>query len=292
MPTESVSPLDVLQRHWVAISAAALISGLVSYAGSYLMTPTYRSEVVIALLNESGNSDLMMALGGQFGGLGALAGLGIGGDSARSERFATLTSRGLAVKFITTEQLVPVFCAAGVIKCQLKSGVGVGEPTERQSNDALKLFQRRVLSVNEDKRTGLVRVSMTWHDRDKAAAWATRFVDLANQELLARSITESDRRIKFLRKAAEAAETVELRQAVYKLMESEIKSRMVSSSRVDYAFKIVDPALVPDARDRVRPKRALLAVLGALVATISFAAILLLRTRRADLGRAGVSAVR
>ena len=121
---------------------------------------------------------------------------------------------------------------------------------------------------------------MTWGDREQAARWASRYVDLANSELLARSIAESDRRIEFLRTAAAAAETIELRQAVYKLMESEIKSRMVASSRVDYAFKVIDPALVPDERDRVRPKRALLAVLGAVLGALSLVMILMVRARR------------
>jgi hypothetical protein len=121
---------------------------------------------------------------------------------------------------------------------------------------------------------------MTWGDREQAARWASRYVDLANSELLARSIAESDRRIEFLRTAAAAAETIELRQAVYKLMESEIKSRMVASSRVDYAFKVIDPALVPDERDRVRPKRALLAVLGAGLGALSLVMILMVRARR------------
>lgn len=277
-----MSLLDILARYKFAIVASAVVAGAIAYAASYLMTPAYRAEIVVSPLNDSGNSDLMVALGGQLGGLGALAGLGLGGDSGRNERLATLSSRDLAVRFIDAEQLVPEFCVARVIKCA--PGTDTEEVAtrsgDREANDARKLFQRRVLSVSEDKRTGLVRVTMTWRDREQAARWASRYVDLANRELLARSTAESDRRIEFLRTAAAAAETIELRQAIYKLMESELKSRMVASSRVDYAFKVIDPALVPDARDRVRPKRALLAVLGAGLGTLSLLMTLMIRARR------------
>lgn len=285
-----MSLLDILARYKLALIASAIVAGGIAYAASYLMTPAYRAEIVVSPLSDSGGSDLMVALGGQLGGLGALAGLGLGGDSGRNERLAMLSSRELAVRFIDAEQLVPEFCGARVIKCAPGTGAEAGaiRSGDREANDARKLFQRRVLSVSEDKRTGLVRVTMTWGDREQAARWAGRYVDLANRELLARSIGESDRRIEFLRSAAAAAETIELRQAVYKLMESEIKSRMVASSRVDYAFKVIDSALVPDERDRVRPKRALMAVLGAGLGILSLLITLMVRARRRNPDETGV----
>jgi uncharacterized protein involved in exopolysaccharide biosynthesis len=277
-----VSLLDELGRCWLAILASALIAGALAYAASYLMSPAYRAEVIVFPVSDSDGSDLMAALGGQLAGLGALAGLGISGDYGRNERLAVLSSRQLAVRFIEEEQLVPEFCTARLIKCSSGTGTNVSATRmdDREANDTRKLFQRRVLSVSEDKRTGLVRVTMTWRDREKAADWASRYIALANRELLARSIAESDLRIEFLRTAAAAAEANELRLAIYNLMESEIKSRMVASSRVDYAFRVIDPALVPDERDRVRPKRALIAVIGAGLGTLSLIVLLMVRSRR------------
>lgn len=284
-----MSLLDVPVRYKMAVLAAAVLGGALAYGASYLMRPTYRAEVVVSPLSDSGGSDLMVALGSQLGGLGALAGLGgLGGDSERNERLAALTSRELAERFIQEEELLPKFCGALVVKCAPKPAESEAGTAERVAYDTRRLFQRRVLSVNEDRRSGLVRVAMTWIDRDQAADWANRFVNLANRELLARSLSESDRRIEFLQAEAAATEIVELRQAVYKLMESEIKSRMVASSRVDYAFKVIDPALVPDERDRVRPKRALMAVLGAALGALLVALVIVLRERRRARGPAGL----
>lgn len=278
--------LGILARYKAALIASAVISAILGFAATSLMSRAYRAEAVVSPLNDTGRSDLMAALGGQFGGLGALAGLGIGGDSARNERIATLMSRDLAVKFIDRYGLVPLFCGAELVKCR-NGAAHSAKSLDPERNDALKLFLRRVLTVNEDKRTGLVRVSVTWPDRVLAARWANDYVAMANSELLANSIAESDRRIQFLRTAAEHAETVELRQAVYSLMESEIKSRMVASSRVDYAFKVVDPALAPDERDFVRPQRALLAIVAGMTgAGISLALLFLLARRKVGRERA------
>jgi uncharacterized protein involved in exopolysaccharide biosynthesis len=272
------SLLDLTWRARKGIAASAFAVALIAYGAAWLMSPAYRAEIVVSPLGDSSRSDLMMAVGSQIGGLGALAGFGIGGDAGRNEQLATLTSRELAGRFIDAQGLVGQFCDARVVECG-EGAAGAG-PSERQRNDTLKKFRRRVLTVKEDKRTGLVHISVTWFDRGVAARWANDYVALANSVLLARSISESDRRVAFLRTAADKAETVELRAAVYNLMESEIKSRMVASSSIDYAFKVVDPATAPDVRDRVRPKRALMAVLGALLGAVAGATVLLLRAKR------------
>ena len=58
---------------------------------------------------------------------------------------------------------------------------------------------------------------------------------------------------------------VEVRAAVYKLMETELKNAMLARTRDAYAFKILDPAVVPpDLKDRDSPnKEPLIVFLGA-----------------------------
>ena len=153
-------------------------------------------------------------------------------------------------------------------------------PTQHQSNEALTLFTRRVLAVSEDKRTGLVRVSITWIDRHAAAVWANEYVDLANHELQRRAIDESNTRIEFLRDAAQKAQVVGVREAIYRLMESEVKSVMIATTRPDFAFRIVDKAIVPDESARVRPMRSLLAVAGGCVGMLVAFLFLVIRARR------------
>jgi uncharacterized protein involved in exopolysaccharide biosynthesis len=289
MDVTTGSPLDLLRRHAIGLAASALVGAGIAVAGSFLITPAYRSDVVVALVKDTGSSDLMMSLG-SLGGLGALAGLGLGGDTSRNERIAVLTSRELATSFLKSEQLVERFCETKAMKCGPGLFFGSELSEVQLANDARKLFQRRVLGVTEDKRTSLVRVSITWRDPAEAASWANEYVELANRELLARAISESDRRIGFLRKLADEAETVELRDAVFKLLESEVKSRMVASSRADYAFKVIDPAVVPDLRDKVRPKRALMAVLGALIAALIFAVVRLRKAGHLPLSEGSASA--
>ena len=46
-------------------------------------------------------------------------------------------------------------------------------------------------------------------------------------------------------------------------METELKNAMLARTRDAYAFKMIDPAVAPDAKDRDSPNKPLIIALGA-----------------------------
>jgi LPS O-antigen subunit length determinant protein (WzzB/FepE family) len=55
---------------------------------------------------------------------------------------------------------------------------------------------------------------------------------------------------------------------VYKVMESELKDQMVARTRDSYAFKVLDPAVPPDPKDRDSPNRILYLALGGAIGVL------------------------
>ena len=49
---------------------------------------------------------------------------------------------------------------------------------------------------------------------------------------------------------------------MYAAMENQLNAVMLAKARPDYALRVVDPALVPDAREPIKPKRRLLVLAG------------------------------
>jgi capsule polysaccharide export protein KpsE/RkpR len=81
------------------------------------------------------------------------------------EALAVLKSKGYARQFITDEQLMPaLFTQAGPFD------------DRKDVRDAIRIFDDKVRSVEQDRRTGLVTVTMTWTDPARAASWANDFV--------------------------------------------------------------------------------------------------------------------
>jgi uncharacterized protein involved in exopolysaccharide biosynthesis len=233
----------------------------VAFAASYLMRPAYRAEVVVMPAGGEGRESMLSDIANQAGGLAALAGL----DTANPQKIEfleTLRSSGLARKFVQEQGLVRVLCDARVAWCES----GAESSAESNGNAALREFKRHILSVSEDKRTSVVRLSITWFDRKQAALWANEYVALANRELQRRAIAEPHQRIVFLERAAAATAVEGARSAIYRLMESQLKSEMFASTRPDYAFRVIDSAVPPDRKDKVRPLRAVIGLIGAVAA--------------------------
>jgi uncharacterized protein involved in exopolysaccharide biosynthesis len=77
-----------------------------------------------------------------------------------------------------------------------------------------------------------------------------------------RELHRADAAISFLEKEANATNVVATRDAISRLIEAEIKQRMVADVTEEYAFRVVDRALSPDKTDVLKPKKLLLLLGG------------------------------
>jgi uncharacterized protein involved in exopolysaccharide biosynthesis len=85
---------------------------------------------------------------------------------------------------------------------------------------------------------------------------------MADSTLRERAVAEAQRNLDYMRAQLEKTEIVEVREAVYRIMESQLKAIMLAQSRKEFAFRILDPATAPDPDQIARPKRAMVIVAG------------------------------
>jgi uncharacterized protein involved in exopolysaccharide biosynthesis len=259
-------------RGWKTIFVCAAIAGVIAIGWALLADPVYRADIVVAPAPERDGG--AAGLAAQFGGLAALAGIDLGGQSSKEEVIAFLRSRDLAMDFIRQNSLLPVLFAS-----RWDAASKAWKKDEPTLGDAYLVFDERVRNILEDRRTGMVTVRVEWTDRERAAQWANGLVKLANERLRERAIRDSNERIRYLESEAQKSSGVELRDAIYRLIESEVKSRMIASVHPEFALRVVDPAVVPDADKRVRPWRSLMVVAGSLAGVLIGIAILLIQRR-------------
>jgi uncharacterized protein involved in exopolysaccharide biosynthesis len=210
-------------------------------------TPIFRAETVITAVR---NGALGGQLGGQLGGLAniaSLAGVNLdSGSGADREAKAVLQSRSLVQEFISKNNLINVLIPHA------------SKPPTMWL--AVKAFKDGLLTIREDKRTGLVTIDVDWEDPAVAAKWANGFVALANERLRVRAIDEATRNIAFLNAQIPQTSVVEVQRAIYNLIESETKTLMLANVRVEFAFTVIDPAVPPERK--YRPKRSLYVLFG------------------------------
>jgi uncharacterized protein involved in exopolysaccharide biosynthesis len=282
-PVESASTsvaigelIGSILRGWRIWLVTGLIGSAIGVTLALTMTPIYRSTAVAAIDAQAADSLGSGLLGGQLSGLAGLAGLSLGGANRRLEYIAVLDSRALADQFIAENDLKVQFFADDW-DAKAKRWTSEKIPSE---DDAYRFFTGEVLRVNEDRRTGLITVSIEWRDRVAAARWANLFVQRANELLRVRAMQEANSSLEFLDRELAKASTVEIRSAMYQLMEAQKKQQMLATVREDYIFHIIDPAVVADEDRFVRPKRSLVAAACGFAGGVLGIAIVLFRNRR------------
>jgi uncharacterized protein involved in exopolysaccharide biosynthesis len=237
----------MLWRYRVFIAATTAVFGVVAVALALLATPIYRAETVVMPAADAGFGDASSSLAGRFGGLASLAGIDLTSSGvARQEAQAVLESRQLVEEFIRRNGLVDEIGAGG------KAGPSLWY--------AVRDFADRVVTLTADDMEGKTTIAVDWKDPVVAAAWANGLVALANELMRTRAIDEANRNIEYLKKQIASTNVVEMQRVMYGLIENETKTLMLANARPDYAFKVIDPAVVPEMR--ARPKRKLLVVSG------------------------------
>jgi uncharacterized protein involved in exopolysaccharide biosynthesis len=256
-----------LWRHRVMLSILIGVGAATGLGLSYCITPLYKADAILAPseellgLNATG---ALSSLGGGLGGLASLVGLG-GGANKESEAIATLKSRGLTTEYIKAHDLLPILFRDRWDSSAKKWKVSrFGHvPT---LEDGYRAFDKRIRDVVENRKTGLTTISVTWEDPVLAKQWTEGLINAANDLLRTKAIERSSNNLEYLRKASDSTTIMEVKATIYKLMETEIKKQMVAYGGKDYAFRIVDPPVVPERK--IFPIRVAFLLGGAVVLPI------------------------
>jgi uncharacterized protein involved in exopolysaccharide biosynthesis len=280
-PAELDRASSFLARNWVVVGAAALLGAFAGWAGSHFMTKIYRAEVLLVPVHDD-SSPLKSAMNG-IGAIASLAGMDVGkGDDQTPEFVATLTSRVLVEQFIADNNLLPVLFDKRWDESAKKWLPGVRVPTEQ---DGFYTLTKGIMSVVEDKQTGLVTVRLDWKNPAQAASWANEIVDRVNRIARARAMRDTEVSVDYLNKELESTQPVEIRESIFSVLEQQINKRMMAATKPDFAFRVIDPAQTPLINRPVRPIPMLIAGIGlfcgGLLGTIAVMINQWLRARKA-----------
>lgn len=261
----------------IAITAIFAITSVI-YA---LSVPNqYKATVLLAPAQSSGGG-LSGALG-QLGGLASLAGVSLGGGESSEAQVAQeiMKSWNFIEGFIQSNNLaVEVYAAEGWNKGSnsLEIDSDLYDVSNSQwlveHNDtgefgpptSWKLYQvfLEMLSVSEDKKSGLVSMSIEYYSPYIAKQWLDLYLGAINGHMQARKMAEVTRNIKYLEAQIKKTNIAEMQEVFYTIIEEQIKSKMLAEASPDYAFVAISPSMVPEQKSQ--PKRALICVLGTLL---------------------------
>ena len=241
---------------WKTIVGITILCTGLAVAYALYAPEVFKAETLLAPATEE-KSGASSALS-QFGGLAAMAGISIPSDSNVEQVVATLQSRKFLSKYIDGEKLLPVLFEE-IWDAESQSWLvetQEDEPTEQKAVESFK----SILSVNEDKKSGLISLSISWKDPAVAAEWANDLVKQLNEQLREKAIADSRKRVGYLEQELAKTTLQDMRAVLYNLLESEKQKAMLANVNEDFALEVIDPAVAPETRER--PKRKLIVALG------------------------------
>ena len=245
-----------LARRWWWPLGLAILGGALAALWAFNVPPKYRAAVVVVPSNVDTRANDERTVVTRLEDLAS-------GDSVTEEALAVLQSREFGERFIADHKLLPRFFAD---EWDARAGKwAVPEDRVPTLAQGFRHFNEDVRGLNRDKRTGLITLYIDWTDRDEAAAWANELIARVNADMRQRAIDASSASLTFLEKERERTAYVETRLAIDRLVESQIRRRMLASVTPEYVFRVVDRALPPDRNDPVGPSRAFLLAAGPLL---------------------------
>lgn len=261
----------------VAITAVFAIASVI-YA---LSVPNqYKATALLSPAQSSGGG-LSGALG-QLGGLASLAGVSVGGGQNSEAQVAQeiMKSWSFIEGFIDSNDLaVEIFAADGWSKGSNELEINDdlydlsknewliedNDTGELRPPTSWKLFETfsGKLAVSEDKKSGLVSVSIEYYSPQIAKQWLDMYVAAINAHMQQRQVAKVTTNIEYLQAQIEKTSIAAMQEVFYTIIEEQIKNKMLAEASPNYAFVTVSPSMVPE--EKSQPKRALICILGTLL---------------------------
>jgi uncharacterized protein involved in exopolysaccharide biosynthesis len=266
--------IGLLLRHYRLFLILGFAGAFAGIAVSFLFTPVFKADATLVPSDEVLGLNQNSIVGG-LGGLASLVGFG-GAGNRENEALAILKSRALSSAYIEANDLLPIifYDRWDPEKHQWKSNEKGQVPT---LEDGYTVFDKSIRLVVENRKTGLVTVSATWRDPKLAKQWVDGLVNSANDLLRRQAIERSTTNLEYLQKVLDKTTVVTMKDTISKLMETELKKQMMATGNRDYAFRFVDPAVIPE--HKAAPKRSLFAVFGGAFGALIWILMVLFRNR-------------
>ncbi len=282
----------VWKGKWIII-ATAFVFSVASVLYALTLPNIYKADALLAPA-ESSNGGGLSQMAGQLGGLAALAGVNLGGGETSQTDLAVqvMKSRQFIDAFINKHDLLIPLMAAEDWDLSINqlvldedvyspnTGEWLREPkglrgSKPTAQEAFEIFSKDILSVNQDKESGLYTVSVKHYSPYVAQQWVNWLIEDINKVMRERTIAETSQNLDYLNTQLQKTAVADMQSTFYKLIEEQTKSLMLAEVQEEFVFKTVDPAVVPELKDG--PKRALICILGNLLGSMLGLAIVLVR---------------
>jgi len=223
--------LVIQKKIIISLTLISLIIGLIY---SFVSTPYYESKIILVPSEQQSSG----ALTGSFSGIAAIAGVNVGNDKTDTY-LQILQSRDFLNAYLEEEDYLPILFKGQWDK-KNKKWIANEPPSQGNIYGLIKSLIE--ISRNKD----LIIVKVTWEDPLVVSNLANELINGVNTRIRNQAIEESEKSVAFLEAESNKTVIVSTKNAIYNLIEEQMKTIMLANVRDEFAFKVIDKAHIPE----------------------------------------------
>lgn len=264
---------------WIIISFTTFAS-IVGVIYSLSLPNIYESRAMLVPLNPS--SSISGALR-SYSGLAGLAGISLptSGDEGNSAKaIQKISSLSFFKNNILTNIYLPDLMAIKSWNSLTNTVTYDDSIYDKNSNtwirdysypqqqipsaqESFEVFINENLSLNEDKNSGFITLSIKHQSPYIAKQWAELVINEVNTFYRQKDKSESEKALSYLNQQISTTGLSEIKQVLAELLQEETKKLTLIEANQYYVFDYIDPPAVMEKK--VEPQRALICILAAIL---------------------------
>ena len=280
----------LLEGKWIIFSLTAFVS-IIGVIYSLSLPNIYQSNTMLVPVNSS--SGISGALG-RYSGLAGLAGISLpsGGDEGNSakaiQKISSLSFFEnnilpnihlpdlMAVKSWNSKTNIVAF-DENIYDTSSNSWIRDSSYPQQQSPSSQKSYAvfKQNLSLNDDKKSGFITLSIKHQSPFVAKQWVELVVNEVNAFYRQKDKSESEKAVSYLNQQISMTGLSEIKQVLAQLLQEETKKLTLIEANQHYVFDYIDPPAVME--EKSEPKRALICILSALLGGMLSILLVLIR---------------
>ena len=256
---------------------------------SLMMTDYFRANALLSPVS-SQNSTLS-----QYSGLASLAGVTLPGSSnvdSVTEIIEIIKSREFVKHIITFDFVLPSLMAAesfnpntneiifdkNIYNPETGHWMDMKGDSHNKAPSYLevhKIYLKEILNISQDRRSGLVSISVEHISPVFAKELLELIIKEANQIQRDKDIKTANMALNYLNQELAQTSLASLKQTINLLIENQLENKMMASINQEYTLVTIEPPYIPE--EKSKPVRSLIVILATLFGGILSLVYVLIR---------------
>lgn len=272
---------NVLWEKIFYVGAITSIFSLISIIVALMLPNIYHSKATMMAVEQNNGISGML---GEYSGMASLAGISLESKSSSKDQEAIARIKSfeffsnnflpniklenlMAVKKWTQASNTLTYYASD-FNSESRQWVRKAKPPRSNIPSSQEAFEEfmEIMSVNKDKKTLLVTLSVKHKSPFIAQQWVEIMIDQIDQVMRDQDRLTATKSIEYLNSIAPTVNYEDIKKALSALQQEQMKRLMMVEANDNYIFKVLDPPIAPELKSQ--PKRALIVILGTILGMI------------------------